>query len=85
MDDSKSGLTAGARGENARTGAQRPATHLTHRPGHASRPAPRRHRRVALAGAAFALLGLLALPSPASAQDTTAPSLISATLIESLG
>ena len=50
--------------------AQRPAPHLTHRPGHASRPAPRRHRRVALAGAAFALLGLMALPSPAAAQTT---------------
>ena len=37
------------------------------------RPVPRRHRRVALAWATLTLLGLLALPSPASAQDTTAP------------
>ena len=83
MDNSKNSLTSGARGELLII--KSPEPHLTHRPGHASRPAPRRHRRVALAGAAFALLGLLALPSPASAQDTTPPSLISATLIESLG
>ena len=70
MENSRNSLTAGTCGELAMIGAQRPATHLTHRPGHESRPASRRHRRVALAGAAFALLGLLALPSPAAAQTT---------------
>ena len=70
MDDSRNSLAAGARGELAMIGAQRPAPHLTHRPGNAFRPAPRRHRRVAFAGTAFALLGLLAFPSSASAQTT---------------
>ena len=70
MDDSRNSLAEGARGELAMIGAQRPAPHLTRRPGNAFRPAPRRHRRVAFAGAAFALLGLLAFPSSASAQTT---------------
>ena len=52
--------------------AQRPApsatSHFTRRPRTESRPAPRRPRGVALACAALALLGLLAHPSPASAQ-----------------
>ena len=64
MDDSKSGLTAGARGENAGTGAQRPVTPLTHRPRHASRPAPR------LLAALIAGLAALVLAAPAQAQTT---------------
>ena len=48
--------------------AHSPEPHLTHRPCYESPPATRRHRRVALAWAALALLGLLAHPSRASAQ-----------------
>ena len=32
MDDSRNSLAAGARGEVAMIGAQRPVPHLTHRP-----------------------------------------------------
>ena len=71
-DDSRNSVTSGARGERALPGAQRPApsptSHFTRRSRTESRPAPRRRRRVALACAALALLGLLAHPSPASAQ-----------------
>ena len=66
-DDSKKSVTAGVRGERALIGAQRPAPHRTHRPRTDSRPAPRRHRRVALAWAALAPLGLLATVAPEQA------------------
>ena len=58
-------------GATGRSGAPRPVPHLTHRPRPESRPAPRRYRRVALAWAALALLGLLAHPEPALAQTVT--------------
>ena len=52
-----------------------PAPHLARLPRNESSPAPRRHRHVARARAALGLLVLLAHPSPASAQDTTPPTL----------
>ena len=74
--DSQGETLARARGDSR---GQRPADHLTHRPRNASRPPLRRHRRVALAGAALGLLvglavvlfGLLALLSPVAAQTAT--------------
>ena len=70
--DSQGETLARARGDSS---GQRPADHLTHRPRNASRPPLRRHRRVALAGAALGLLagllGLLALLSPVAAQSVT--------------
>ena len=53
-------------GATGRSGAPRPAPHLTHRPRPESRPAPRRYRRVALAWAVLACV--LALATPALAQ-----------------
>ena len=80
MDDSRKSVTAGACGELALTGAQRPAPHPTRLPRNESSPAPRRHRRVARVRAALGLLVLLAHPSPASAQDTTPPTLEAASV-----
>ena len=65
MDDSKKSSTAGARGELAMTGAQRPAPDLTHRPRHGSRPAAR------LLAALLAGLAALVLATPAQAQTVT--------------
>ena len=65
MDDSRKSSTAGAGGEVAVTGAQRPAPHLTHRPGHAPRPSPR------LLAAFIAGLAALVLAAPAQAQTAT--------------
>ena len=62
MDDSRNSLAAGAGGEVAVIGAQRPAPHLTHRPRRASRPAPR------LLAALLAGLAALVLAAPAQAQ-----------------
>ena len=73
-DDCNNSVTAGLRGERAPRRAQRPAPHLTRRPRTKSRPARRRPRRVALAWAVLALLGLLARPSPALAQTHCNPS-----------
>ena len=74
MDDSKTRVTSGARGEFTMTSDQRPApratSHLTRRPRTESRQAPRRPRRVAFACAA-AVAGLLAAllaAAPAAAQ-----------------
>ena len=72
---SSSSISATCSGELALTGAQRPAPHLARLPRNESSPAPRRHRRVARVRAALGLLVLLAHPSPASAQDTTPPTL----------
>ena len=61
-------------GATGRSGAPRPAPHLTHRPRPESRPAPpRRPRGVALACAALAVLAVLATVAPeqAAAQTTT--------------
>ena len=67
INDSNNSVTAGARGEGALRGAQRPAAHRTHRPRTDSRPAPRRPRRVALALAVLAVLATVA-PEQAVAQ-----------------
>ena len=71
MDDSRNSVTSGARGERTLIGAPRPApratAHFTHRPCYESPPATRRPRRVALAWAALALLGLLATVAPEQA------------------
>ena len=84
MDDSRKSVTAGARGELALTGAQRPAPHLTRRPRTEFPPATRRHRRVALARAALTcVLALAALATPAFAQDTTPPTLTSTIVTQS--
>ena len=68
INDSNNSVTAGARGEGALRGAQRPAAHFTHRPRTDSRPAPRRPRRVALALAVLAVLATVA-PEQAVAQS----------------
>ena len=71
MDDSRNSVIAGARGATCSTRRPAPSAqcHISlHSPTPESRPAPRRPRRVALACAALALLGLLAHPSSASAQ-----------------
>ena len=72
-----SGIRGGGMGSKApgAYAAQRPAPHLARLPRNESSPAPRRHRHVARARAALGLLVLLAHPSPASAQDTTPPTL----------
>ena len=61
-------LNNAARGELDMMKAHSPEPHRTHRPCYESPPATRRHRRVALAWAALALLGLLAAPEQAVAQ-----------------
>ena len=84
MDDSRKSVTAGARGELALPGAQRPAPHLTRRPRTEFPPATRRHRRVALARATLTwVLALAALATPAFAQDTTPPTLTSTIVTQS--
>ena len=81
MDDSRKSVTAGARGERTLIGAPRPAprttSHFTRRPRTASRPAPRRPRRVALACAALALLAVLATVAPEQAAAQSATTFIS--------
>ena len=56
--------------------AHSPEPHLTHRPCNESPPAPRRHRRVALAWAALGLLGLLATVAPEQAVAQTEVTLV---------
>ena len=72
INDFNSSVTAGARGERALRGAQRPAPNLTRRPRTESRPAPRKPRRVALATAALAsvlaLAAVLLAAAPVAAQ-----------------
>ena len=80
MDDSRNSVTSGARGERTLIGAPRPAPratdHFTHRPCYESPPATRRPRRVALAWAALALLGLLATVAPEQAVAQTEITLV---------
>ena len=66
-------------GATGRSGAPRPAPHLTHRPRPESRPAPRRYRRVALAWAALAVLAVLATVAPEQAAAQTETTLVSNT------
>ena len=66
-------------GATGRSGAPRPAPHLTHRPRPESRPAARRYRRVALAWAALAVLAVLATVAPEQAAAQTVTTFISNT------
>ena len=66
-------------GATGRSGAPRPAPHLTHRPRPESRPAARRYRRVALAWAALAVLAVLATVAPEQAAAQTVTTFLSNT------
>ena len=65
-------------GATGRSGAPRPAPHLTHRPRPESRPAARRHPRVALACAGLAACSACS-PHPSLAAAQTATTFISNT------